>query len=196
MTACARKPRYCGNPDGQVTYQTFEPCRIAGSQGLRVAISAPQCHDTVVTAISTTTSTGSFTAARDPAGTRAVDREDFLYRENTRTCATVPQFVFNSSEQDFMRSVVHRPRRCPTTEPPKAAPSRWRRYRRVGAAAVRRSGCYSSGGGDSSVAAYDRGPREMFAATCSNCGNEARVPFRPTSGKPVYCSDCFRTMRG
>jgi CxxC-x17-CxxC domain-containing protein len=36
----------------------------------------------------------------------------------------------------------------------------------------------------------------MFAATCSNCGNEARVPFRPTSGKPVYCSDCFRTMRG
>jgi CxxC-x17-CxxC domain-containing protein len=36
----------------------------------------------------------------------------------------------------------------------------------------------------------------MFTATCSNCGNEARVPFRPTNGKPVYCSDCFRTMRG
>ena len=39
-------------------------------------------------------------------------------------------------------------------------------------------------------------PREMFAATCSNCGREAQVPFRPTSGKPVYCSDCFRSMRG
>jgi CxxC-x17-CxxC domain-containing protein len=36
----------------------------------------------------------------------------------------------------------------------------------------------------------------MFAATCSNCGREAQVPFRPTSGKPVYCSDCFRSMRG
>ena len=38
--------------------------------------------------------------------------------------------------------------------------------------------------------------REMFEATCSNCGREAQVPFRPTSGKPVYCSDCFRSMRG
>ena len=54
-------------------------------------------------------------------------------------------------------------------------------------------GGYSSGGGGGG---YDRGPREMFTATCSNCGREAQVPFRPTSGKPVYCSDCFRSMRG
>ncbi len=39
-------------------------------------------------------------------------------------------------------------------------------------------------------------PREMFDATCSNCGKDAKVPFRPTNGKPVYCSDCFRSMRG
>ena len=58
------------------------------------------------------------------------------------------------------------------------------------------AGGYSSGGGYISGGSYDRGPREMFSATCSNCGNEAKVPFRPTSGKPVYCSDCFRTMRG
>ena len=50
-----------------------------------------------------------------------------------------------------------------------------------------------TGGG---YGARDRGPREMFSATCSNCGREAQVPFRPTSGKPVYCSDCFRSMRG
>ena len=55
-------------------------------------------------------------------------------------------------------------------------------------------GGYSSGGGGGYGA--PRAPREMFTATCSNCGNEARVPFRPTNGKPVYCSDCFRTMRG
>jgi CxxC-x17-CxxC domain-containing protein len=36
----------------------------------------------------------------------------------------------------------------------------------------------------------------MFTATCSQCGNEASLPFRPTNGKPVYCSDCFRSMRG
>jgi len=40
----------------------------------------------------------------------------------------------------------------------------------------------------------DRGNREMFSATCSNCGKECQVPFRPTNGKPVYCSDCFEKM--
>jgi CxxC-x17-CxxC domain-containing protein len=58
-------------------------------------------------------------------------------------------------------------------------------------------GGYSAGGGGGGAyGARSSGPREMFAATCSSCGREARVPFRPTNGKPVYCSDCFRTMRG
>ena len=26
-------------------------------------------------------------------------------------------------------------------------------------------------------------------------GQETQVPFRPTSGKPVYCSDCFQNHR-
>jgi len=42
----------------------------------------------------------------------------------------------------------------------------------------------------------DRGNREMFDATCSNCGKSCQVPFRPTNGKPVYCSDCFEKMGG
>jgi len=40
----------------------------------------------------------------------------------------------------------------------------------------------------------DRGDRPMFKATCSNCGKECEVPFRPTNGKPVYCSDCFEKI--
>jgi CxxC-x17-CxxC domain-containing protein len=40
----------------------------------------------------------------------------------------------------------------------------------------------------------DRGDRPMYTATCSNCGKECQVPFRPTNGKPVYCSDCFEKM--
>ena len=56
------------------------------------------------------------------------------------------------------------------------------------------SGGYSDGGGG--YGNRSSGPREMFAATCSSCGREAKVPFKPTNGKPVYCSDCFRTQRG
>ncbi len=33
---------------------------------------------------------------------------------------------------------------------------------------------------------------EMFQATCDKCGKSCQVPFRPTQGKPVYCSDCYR----
>ena len=33
--------------------------------------------------------------------------------------------------------------------------------------------------------------REMFKATCSDCGIECEVPFEPTEGKPVRCKDCF-----
>jgi len=33
-------------------------------------------------------------------------------------------------------------------------------------------------------------------ATCSKCGRATEVPFQPTTGKPVYCSDCFRSAAG
>ena len=42
----------------------------------------------------------------------------------------------------------------------------------------------------------DRGPVEMHKAICDNCGKECEVPFRPTGGKPVYCSNCFENQRG
>ena len=32
---------------------------------------------------------------------------------------------------------------------------------------------------------------EMTQVTCSECGKECEVPFKPTSSKPVYCDDCF-----
>jgi CxxC-x17-CxxC domain-containing protein len=41
----------------------------------------------------------------------------------------------------------------------------------------------------------DFGPREMHKATCSECGQECEVPFKPTEGKPVYCKECFRKRR-
>jgi CxxC-x17-CxxC domain-containing protein len=56
-------------------------------------------------------------------------------------------------------------------------------------------GGYSSGGGYGG-GGYDRPRREMFPATCSSCGKETKVPFQPRGDKPVYCSDCFETVRG
>ena len=43
-----------------------------------------------------------------------------------------------------------------------------------------------------------RGKRdfEMTQVTCSSCGVECEVPFKPTSNKPVYCSDCFEKQGG
>jgi len=41
----------------------------------------------------------------------------------------------------------------------------------------------------------DSGPREMHKATCSECGEECEVPFKPTEGKPVYCRECYRKRR-
>ena len=37
--------------------------------------------------------------------------------------------------------------------------------------------------------------REMFGAVCVECGKECQVPFKPTEGKAVYCSECFAARR-
>ena len=106
----------------------------------------------------------------------------------TLTCRDCQQaFTFTSGEQDFYASRgFSEPSRCADCRAARKAQrdGGGGSYSSYGSS----SGGYSSGG--------ERGPREMFTATCSSCGKEASVPFRPTSGKPVYCSDCFRTQRG
>jgi len=42
---------------------------------------------------------------------------------------------------------------------------------------------------------FNQGPREMHKATCSDCGQECEVPFKPTEGRPVFCRDCFMKKR-
>lgn len=41
-----------------------------------------------------------------------------------------------------------------------------------------------------------RGPAEMHRAVCDKCRKDCEVPFRPTSGKPIFCSNCFEGNRG
>ncbi len=56
----------------------------------------------------------------------------------------------------------------------------------------------SSGGRDFNRGGSGRSgrTREMHDAVCDKCGNNCKVPFRPTSGKPVYCEDCFERPEG
>ncbi len=36
----------------------------------------------------------------------------------------------------------------------------------------------------------------MHDATCSSCGKDCQVPFRPTGSRPIFCSICFDKQGG
>ena len=55
-----------------------------------------------------------------------------------------------------------------------------------------RGGGGGGGGGGGRFGGRGFGPREMHKATCSDCGQECEVPFKPTDGRPVYCRDCYQ----
>ena len=104
--------------------------------------------------------------------------------DTTLTCRDCGQaFVFTSGEQAFYAGRGF-------SEPSRCADCRAARK-------AQRDG----GSSYSSYSSYDggyapRAQREMFTATCSSCGQEASVPFQPSSDKPVYCSSCFQQRRG
>jgi CxxC-x17-CxxC domain-containing protein len=66
-----------------------------------------------------------------------------------------------------------------------------------------RGGGRSFGGGNRSFGGNRGGGRsfgrdrpriEMHDAVCDSCQSECQVPFRPTKGKPVLCSNCFEAQ--
>ena len=126
-----------------------------------------------------------------------------MYADKTLTCRDCGQaFVFTAGEQEFHASkgFENMPSRCPDCRAARKA-ARGDSYGGGGGGGYS-SGGYSSGGGyGGGGGGYGRGGgggggREMFEASCSSCGNVARVPFRPRGDKPVYCSDCFGQQRG
>jgi len=80
-------------------------------------------------------------------------------------------FTFSAEDQEFFRTkgYTNEPKRCPTCRQ------------------TRKSERNNSSG-------YGA-PRQMFPATCSECGKSTEVPFQPRGDKPVYCSDCFRKVK-
>jgi CxxC-x17-CxxC domain-containing protein len=84
-------------------------------------------------------------------------------------CGTT--FIFSAGEQEQFQSrgYTNEPKRCPECRQ------------------ARKAERYGNGG-------YGA-PRQMFPATCAECGKSTEVPFQPRVDKPVYCSDCFRKVR-
>jgi CxxC-x17-CxxC domain-containing protein len=128
------------------------------------------------------------------------------YTDQTLSCRDCGQgFVFTSGEQELFvsKGFTNAPSRCPAC--------RASRRSGQGSSSGGHGGSYGGGGynadpysfgrSDSTGAEYHSGgygrqERQLLSATCSTCGNEARVPFQPRGDRPVYCSDCFAQARG
>ena len=90
-----------------------------------------------------------------------------MYQDKTLNCRECGvEFVFTASEQSFYAEKGFQ------NEPGRCP-------------ACRASRKATRGGGD----------RQMHTVTCANCGVETQVPFQPTQDRPVYCRDCFNSMR-
>ena len=110
------------------------------------------------------------------------------YVDRTLTCVDCGQeFIHSADDQQFYadKGFSSEPKRCVSCRASRRA------TRDSGDDARDLGGPrgYSSGGGAGAS------NREYFAVLCSECGNQAQVPFRPRMDRPVYCSDCFRKVR-
>ena len=115
------------------------------------------------------------------------------YQDKTLVCRDCGQeFVFSAGEQEYyaQKGFTNEPRRCPACRQARKAQQGGGGY--SGGGSYSSSGGYSGGG---SYGGYERAPRQMFDAVCSQCGKETQVPFQPRGDKPVYCSDCFAQQR-
>ena len=102
------------------------------------------------------------------------------YTDKQITCSDCgTAFTFSTKDQEFFASkgFVNEPKRCPICR----------------AAKKQSMGDNSSfGSGGAGNRTYSSAPRQMFPVKCATCGKDTEVPFEPRSGRPVYCSDCYR----
>jgi CxxC-x17-CxxC domain-containing protein len=116
--------------------------------------------------------------------------------DRTLTCRDCgQQFAFTAGEQEFFQSrgLTNEPGRCPECRAARKTSRGDRGGFAYSSASAGSTTSYGGAGGYSGGG--DRPRREMFPATCSQCGKETQVPFQPRGDKPVYCSDCFETVR-
>ncbi len=92
------------------------------------------------------------------------------YQDRVLKCSECgAEFVFTAGEQAFFadKGFKNEPKRCKGCK-------------------ARRADMPSQGNG------YQRSETKT---TCSQCGKETTVPFKPTQGRPVYCRECFQQRR-
>ena len=106
--------------------------------------------------------------------------DDFVEKMITCVeCST--EFEFSVGEQQKFKELGF------NNEPKRCKPCRAARKAAAG------GGGYGGGGGGSYGGGG--GQREMHDVICADCGNPAKVPFKPSGDRPVYCSDCFSRHR-
>jgi CxxC-x17-CxxC domain-containing protein len=78
------------------------------------------------------------------------------------------EFVFTAGEQHFFhdKNFKNEPKRCKNCK-------------------NKRQGSSAAGSGKTET-----------ITTCSQCGRETTVPFKPTQGRPVFCRECFLSRKG
>jgi CxxC-x17-CxxC domain-containing protein len=94
------------------------------------------------------------------------------YHDRVLKCSECgAEFVFTAGEQMFFadKGFKNEPKRCKACKAKRAE---------------------GGGGGGGSTQA-----RAETKTTCSQCGKETTVPFRPTQGRPVFCRECFQARR-
>ena len=85
-----------------------------------------------------------------------------MYEDKTLICKDCGnEFVFTSGEQEFYAEKGFQ------NEPQRCKPCRVARKQAIKSA------------------------KEMHTIVCAECGNEAKIPFKPMEGKDYYCSECF-----
>ena len=100
------------------------------------------------------------------------------FQEKSITCYDCgATFAFTVEEQEFFSSkgYTNEPKRCPAC--------RQSRKERPGSTGTQRNNTSS------------QSQRQMFPATCSRCGKTTEVPFEPREGRPVYCRDCYNSVK-
>jgi len=110
-------------------------------------------------------------APKKESGPRAALLEKTTMPDLEITCAECnTPFQFSEREQEYYRerNLTH-PKRC--------KPCRDARRQNFGG---------SRGPG---------GERQRFEITCDQCGKTDSVPFKPSTGRPVLCGDCFSANR-
>ena len=92
-----------------------------------------------------------------------------MYEDKTLKCKECgADFIFTAGEQEFYAEKGF------DTKPQRCASCRKRRKR-------------STGDAKASV---------LYEVVCSKCGEIEKIPFEPRHDRPVFCSECYKEVKG